>query len=238
MYEIKYRDENIMETIEENNIIFRPDNWKVKSLKYVSAINNGATPKTSIEEFWDGSIDWYTPIDFGNKNLCSSKRKITMKGLNSCGTTLVPKGSCIVTCRAPIGNVAILDNIEATHNQGCKSIVPKEIDFKFLYYTMLDQVTFLKSMGKGTTFMELSSTDLKNIKLLNPSIFEQNKITNFLDLKTAQFDQIISKKEQLIEKLKEVKKSLISEVVTGKVKIVDGQLVERDASEMKDSGVE
>lgn len=68
------------------------------------------------------------------------------------------------------------------------------------------------------------------------------KISNFLDEKTTQFDLIISKKEKLIERLEEAKKSLISEVVTGKVKIVktdDGyELVKRSSEEMKDSGIE
>ncbi|NRT80940.1 restriction endonuclease subunit S [Clostridium beijerinckii] len=71
---------------------------------------------------------------------------------------------------------------------------------------------------------------------------EQNKIVKFLDEKTAQFDFIISKKEALIQRLEEAKKSLISEVVTGKFKAVktsDGyKLVERKKEEMKDSGVE
>ena len=60
--------------------------------------------------------------------------------------------------------------------------------------------------------------------------------------KTSQFDLIISKKEKLIERLEEAKKSLISEVVTGKVKVVktdDGyEIVKRSRDEMKDSGVE
>jgi type I restriction enzyme S subunit len=77
-----------------------------------------------------------------------------------------------------------------------------------------------------------------DIPFLYTKITEQKKISNFLDYKTSQFDTIIEKKEKLIEKLEEAKKSLISEVVTGKVKIVDGKLVKRDESEMKDSGVE
>ncbi len=67
------------------------------------------------------------------------------------------------------------------------------------------------------------------------------RISNFLDEKTSQFDLIISKKEKLIERLEESKKSLISEVVTGKVKVFktdDGyELVKRSSEEMKDSGV-
>lgn len=71
---------------------------------------------------------------------------------------------------------------------------------------------------------------------------EQRKIVKFLDKKTSQFNSIISKKEALIEKLEEAKKSLISEVVTGKVKVVKSDagydLVKRSSDEMKDSGVE
>ena len=83
-------------------------------------------------------------------------------------------------------------------------------------------------------FLSLSSHE--------PLIDEQEKIANFLDEKTSQFDLIISKKEKLIERLEEAKKSLISEVVTGKVKVVktdDGyELMKRSSEEMKDSGVE
>ena len=75
-----------------------------------------------------------------------------------------------------------------------------------------------------------------------PKLETQMKIAKFLDKKTSQFDSIISKKEALIEKLEEAKKSLISEVVTGKLKVVktdDGyDLVKRSSDEMKDSGVD
>jgi type I restriction enzyme S subunit len=64
----------------------------------------------------------------------------------------------------------------------------------------------------------------------------------FLHQKETQFDTIISKKEALIKTLEEAKKSLISEVVTGKIKVVKTstgyELVERKKEEMKDSGVE
>ncbi|MDU2686461.1 MAG: restriction endonuclease subunit S [Paeniclostridium sordellii] len=75
-----------------------------------------------------------------------------------------------------------------------------------------------------------------------PNLENQEKIAKFLDKKTSQFDHIISKKEDLIQKLGEAKQSFISEIVTGKVKVVktdDGyELVNRHGGEMKDSGVE
>lgn len=100
-----------------------------------------------------------------------------------------------------------------------------------------------ETSGKLNTIrMRIPMEKLSSVKM--PIIFslEQEKIANFLDEKTSQFDLIISKKEKLIERLEEAKKSLISEVVTGKVKVVktnDGyELIKRSSEEMKDSGVE
>ena len=89
---------------------------------------------------------------------------------------------------------------------------------------------------------KLNKEDIRTLRVVLPKILEQQKITEFLDQKTSQFDTIIEKKQILIEKLEEAKKSLISEVVTGKKKVisVDGKLsiVDRKPDEMKDSGVE
>ncbi len=89
---------------------------------------------------------------------------------------------------------------------------------------------------------KLNKDDFRSISFVLPSKNEQNRLVSFLNEKTAQFDSIISKKEALIQRLEEAKKSLISEVVTGKVKVVktsDGyELVERKKEEMKGSGVE
>ncbi len=120
----------------------------------------------------------------------------------------------------------------------------KDINVKYYYYNYFDYYkknifNFLGSVGVRSA---LNSSDLLEMEVLNLDKQEKNKIANFLDEKTSQFDLIISKKEKLIERLEEAKKSLISEVVTGKVKVVksdDGyELVKRSSEEMKDSGVE
>ena len=104
------------------------------------------------------------------------------------------------------------------------------------------QLQLLSKATQASAQPKLNKEDFKTIIFALPYIKEQEKIANFLDKKTSQFDSIISKKEALIEKLEEAKKSLISEVVTGKVKVVktdDGyDLVKRSSDEMKDSGVE
>ncbi|AMM58442.1 TPA: restriction endonuclease subunit S [Clostridioides difficile] len=100
-----------------------------------------------------------------------------------------------------------------------------------------------ETSGKLNTIrMRIPMEKLSSVKIPIAFNLDQEKIANFLDEKTSQFDSIISKKEKLIERLEEAKKSLISEVVTGKVKVVktdDGyELIKRSSEEMKDSGVE
>lgn len=238
MHRIKYRRDEDMKDSKVEWLRQVSTNWDANKLKFIAEVKNGATPQTSIQRYWDGSINWFTPIDFSKESLYESARTITMQGLNSCGTNLVPRGSILITCRAPIGNFGIIQCGEAAFNQGCKAVIPMKAVNKFIYYLLLAGTVFIQSRGKGTTFMELSSNDLKNLVIEMPDITSQQKIANFLDTKTAQFDSIISKKELLIKKLEEAKKSLIFEVVTGKVKIVDGEMVPRKLHEMKDSGVE
>lgn len=113
---------------------------------------------------------------------------------------------------------------------------------KYLAY-LFDSIDIRKQIQlkvKGVKVYSITQSILKDIFILKSK--EEEKIADFLDQKTAEFDAVIEKKEKLIEKLEEAKKSLISEVVTGKKKVYideSGQLkVEnRPTEEMKDSGI-
>ena len=131
-----------------------------------------------------------------------------------------------------------------TLSQNCLIMINKRsyINIKYVYYYL--QILFYYERALIPSYMQpsLRIEDLEKYRILNQNINVQNKIVNFLDEKTTQFDTIISKKETLIKRLEEAKKSLISEVVTGKVKVVKTskgyELVERKKEEMKDIGVE
>ena len=197
-----------------------PEHWNVKKLKNIAVIFNGATPSSNNQDYWDGNIVWITPKDINNiKFITSSERKITQKGYENCGSSLVSLGTIVITTRAPIGKVAITD-VELCTNQGCKSLVLNEkINNIFLYYYLTVSTEYLNSLGSGTTFMELSGTALGIIKVPFPTIQEQQQIADYLDTQTAKIDQAIALKTAHIEKLKEYRNVLINDVVTGKVQV-------------------
>lgn len=147
----------------------------------------------------------------------------------------------------PVGFVAIYNHIlpAVYANFMAKISLNDKADSGYVRYlcsNIYNKRIHMDSVNQTTGIQNLDTERYFSRVIAIPHIKEQKKIANFLDEKSSQFDLIISKKEKLIERLEEAKKSLISEVVTGKVKVVkidDGyELIKRSSEEMKDSGVE
>jgi type I restriction enzyme S subunit len=208
-----------------------PQGWVIQKTKFLFEVVNGATPRSGNSDYWEGCIPWMTPADFitARKYITEPRRYITEKGLNSCGTRLVPKGSIIVSTRAPIGSIAMAE-FQLCTNQGCKSLIKKEEVYPDYYYYFLSVMdSALNALGEGTTFAELSSSNFGNFYLPVPTIKEQQDISNYLDSVCAQIDKVITSKQNSNELLKEHRQSIIYEAVT--------KGLGRNAL-MKDSGIE
>lgn len=194
-----------------------PEHWDAKALKRGFRVVNGSTPKSGEPENWDGDIPWFTPDDLGKnigKVLDEPARYITRKGYESCGTRMVRTGSLILSTRAPIGHLAIAGTPLCT-NQGCRSLVPRgPCGETYFYFQLHAAREVLRSAGRGSTFMELSTADLESIMLAVPPPDEQRDITAFLDRETAEIDALVAKNERLIHLLQEKRTALITRAVT------------------------
>lgn len=159
-------------------------NWNTYKLGEISEIVGGGTPSTKIEIFWNGKISWLTPKDLTNythRYISEGERNISEEGLKNSSTKIVPIGTVLLTSRAPIGYLAIADSDLCT-NQGFKSFIVDEqkVDNLFLFYLLKNNVEYLKSLGTGTTFGEVSATTLRNIEFNFPSLQEQKQIASIL----------------------------------------------------------
>lgn len=208
-----------------------PLHWSVKALRFVAQITNGATPKSGDERNWDGDITWVTPEDLGSltsRDLFDSARKITQIGYESCGTTLVPPNSLVVSTRAPIGHIAI-GRVPFCVNQGCRALTLKPGHSpEFFCYQLLAVKEVLASFGQGSTFRELSRDRLASFRVLVPPASEQRAIAAFLDCETAKIDRVHTRLGTTIPLLLERRIALISAAVTGKID-VRGYAVEQAA---------
>lgn len=211
-----------------------PEHWEVKRLKFISKkIQTGTTPPTNSEEYYqDGEIYWFSPSDFLDSQiyLKEAKKKLNRKVLDDGIVKKIPKGSIlIIGIGATLGKVGLLD-VDATSNQQVNAILLDSYNnSKFFAYFLLVSQEILKVISNATTLGILNQEKTKQIPLTIPPLPEQQAIANFLDYKTKQIDDLIAKKETLLEKLNEKRTAIISHAVT---KGLDLNVP------MKDSGVE
>ena len=197
----------LFDKIYQNN-----ESWTDGVISDLGEIVSGATPSTEIKEYFcQNGIHWLSPKDLtstGYKFISKGETDITEAGYNSCSTKLMPKGTVLLTSRAPVGCIGIAEN-EICTNQGFKSIIPNaNIQTAYIYYFLKKEVEMLKQNASGTTFDEISGSVLKSLKCKIPP---KNIAITFNEQCKSLFNyQRVIQKE--ISKLQELKQLLISQI--------------------------
>lgn len=112
-----------------------------------------------------------------------------------------------------------VDVLGAAHG---RALVPKgDVEARYVVYALVASAAELAANGRGTTFMELSASQMAAVEVPFPPEAQQRAIADYLDRETAQIDTLIAKQDQLIATLHERSKSLLSAFASG----VGGDLV-------------
>ena len=186
------------------------EDWEQRKLGDIATITGGGTPSTNISEYWNGDIDWYSPVEIGeNRYVSGSIRKITKLGLEKSSAKILPVGTVLFTSRAGIGNTAILQT-EGCTNQGFQSITPnsKELDTYFLYTMTPKLKRYGEVTGAGSTFVEVSGKQMEQMNLMIPSLEEQESVSQLFKV----MDDAITLHQRKLEKLKLAKKALLQKL--------------------------
>lgn len=202
-----------------------PEHWNNLRLRFVCELRNGYTPSKSNPDFWEnGTIPWYRMEDIREtgRRLNDAKQYITEDAVKGGG--LFEAGSFILATTATIGEHAVLivdslANQRFTNLKIRKSLTQSVINEFFFYYLyVIDE--YCKTTTRTATFPAVNMEDLKNFHVVFPSCEEQHEIVAYIKRETARVDASISRAERQINLLQEYKQSLITEVVTGKRKVV------------------
>lgn len=182
------------------------DEWIETKIQNVATVIGGGTPSTDEPKYWGNEINWFTPSEIGKtKYVTISNRKISQDGLKNSSAKLLPKGTILLSSRATVGEASILLN-EASTNQGFQSLIVNENNCnEFIYYLKYKYKREMLIKSFGSTFLEISKSNVENIKIKIPSKEEQFMIANFLSL----LDKKIELQSKKIEDLKLFKKGLI-----------------------------
>ena len=158
-----------------------PKGWRVGMIADLADIVGGSTPRTKNSEYWDGGThNWVTPKDLSGLSmpvLLNTERRITDKGLSQIGSGLLPKGTVLLSSRAPIGYLAITE-IPVAINQGFIAMMPRAgVPNLFLLFWAGAAHQAIVSRANGSTFLEISKASFRPVPVVIPppdnmSVFE------------------------------------------------------------------
>ncbi len=195
---------------------FVPIEWEVETAFDNVQIINGGTPSTNIQEYWGGNIGWLSVDDFnkGERYVYKAKKSITSLGLKNSSTNILLKNMLIISARGTVGVLAQVGD-DLAFNQSCYGLnTIGKINNDFLYYYLLNTMTKMKRLSYGNVFDTITKDTFKEIHIPIPIQTEQTAISNRL---TA-MDEKIQGEQKYLDKLNLIKKGLMQDLLTGKVR--------------------
>jgi type I restriction enzyme S subunit len=211
-----------------------PEHWKSCNLRYVLELltdfeSNGSfsSVKENVKVDDEGEV-WYVRMtDLENNNIRNEKCKYCdLDTYNFLHKTKVYGGELLITKRGEIGKVYLFP-----YNCGLSTLGPNSyllrlkniVNSHFLYFFYISDIgqTTLKLLDNSTTIGSLYKDDIKGSSVIVPPIDEQQQIVEYLVSKTKEIDDLVQLEQKKIDLLKQYRQSLISEVVTGKIKVTN-----------------
>ena len=194
--------------------------WEKLTVGTVATLTAGGTPSTKHPEYWGGDIPWMNSGEINHKQVYSVEGRITQLGLNKSSTKEIPLNSILIALAGQgktRGTVAI-NRVKLCTNQSIAAIMPNEqkLDSEFLYFNLDSRYKELRTMSTGDGGRGgLNLSILKSVKLKLPTIEEQQKIAVVL----SNADKEIELLEQQLDDLKQEKKALMQQLLTGKRRV-------------------
>ncbi|MCT2902929.1 restriction endonuclease subunit S [Streptococcus thermophilus] len=170
---------------------------------------SGGTPKTNVQEYWNGNIPWIQSSDLETNCLFETKvqKSISEKGLKNSSAKIIPKDSIAVVTRVGVGKLAVMRHEYATSQDFLSfSNLKSNIEFTaYLLYRLLQkEVTQLQ----GTSIKGITKVELLSKKVLIPSLPEQQAIGAYF----SNLDNLINSYQEKISQLETLKKKLLQDM--------------------------
>ena len=177
-------------------------------------VESGGTPRSDIEEYWNGGVPWVTLVDLPPKDFITeirnTQRTISEKGLEKSSARLIPQSSVLVSTRATIGRIAI-NRIPLATNQGFKNVVieaPNRVISEYVALALKKLVPQMHAWATGGTFKELSKSKFCELEIPFPSLETQQVIVSEIEAEQA----VVESNRKLLDRFEKKIEAVIARV--------------------------
>lgn len=195
-----------------------PEGWREGKVSELIDIIGGGTPKTSIDEYWNGDICWFSVVDAPNETDCfciNTEKRITRLGLEKSSTKLLRVGTTIISARGTVGKLAIVGEKMAM-NQSCYGIQGKEgVGDYFVYFQLKEGLSQIKNNVHGAVFDTITKNTFDSIEI---PIATLSKILTFEKRVTPLMRKILNNVKQ-VQTLANTRDTLLPKLMSGEVRV-------------------
>jgi len=211
------------DSFEDSELGEIPKGWEIKSIGDLVEVVGGSTPRTEKAEYWNGgSHHWVTPKDLSGLSipvLLNTERKITDAGLAQISSGLLPKGTVLLSSRAPIGYLAIAE-VPVAINQGFIAMKPDSgISNLFLLRWASTAHDEIVSYANGSTFLEISKSSFRPIHIVVPAA----SVMSHFDLVSRPMYLKVVEQERESRALAALRDTLLPKLISGEIRVKDAE---------------
>lgn len=164
---------------ERNNM----EEWKeIKISDICTRVTSGGTPKSTIAEYYGGSIPWLNTKEVNFNRIYKTEKFITDLGLENSSAKLIVTNSIVVAMYGATAGKSAIIKIPLTTNQACCNLTidPTKADYRFVYYALYNDYDRLASFANGGAQQNLNAQQIKDFHIPYPSLEKQKRIVNIL----------------------------------------------------------
>lgn len=200
-----------------------PESWTLAKLKKRGNWSAGGTPDRENVGYYEGSIPWVKSGEVNYSVIVETEEHLSEDGANQTTCGVLPVGTLLIAmygAGVTRGRVALL-GIQASTNQAVATFNGHEgVENEFVYYWFERNYERVRAWAAGSNQDNLSGYLLKNLQIALPNHDEQIEIVKIL--KAA--DSAICAIQDRVATLLELKRSLLQNLLTGKVRIPEGAI--------------
>ena len=161
------------DSFEDSELGEIPSGWQCCPFTQLVDVISGGTPKTSVDEYWNGSIPWFSVVDAPSVADCwviQTVKSITHLGLDNCSSKLLPIGTTIISARGTVGKVCLTGQ-DMAMNQSCYGLRSKAANGEyFCFYLTKSIVEILEARAHGSVFSTITRDTLDGVSTISPPL--------------------------------------------------------------------
>jgi type I restriction enzyme S subunit len=212
------------DSFEDSELGKIPKGWEIGSILKIADLLSGGTPKTSVEEYWNGDILWASAKDVsqcGEAFLIRTERKISELGLTNSSTKIIPAFSSVVVARgATTGRMAMFGS-DIAMNQTCYALTSRDGMPFFLHCHFRYFVNALVFSAHGSVFDTITTRTFQTTDTIIPA----EKVRKSFDMLVKPlFLKILGNQNESIQ-LSDLRDTLLPKLISGDLRVPDAERI-------------